>query len=92
MPSVHAVVRDANLSVVTVDGDDTRRTASEARPVPRAVVLAYVLLLAGVLGWFLYGVLVQRQGLVDSVGESLGTGFGLLLLVSIIGSVRRNRD
>jgi hypothetical protein len=77
---------------MTVDGDDAGRTTSEARPVPRAVVLAYGLLLAGLLGWFLYGVLVQRQGFVDSVGESLGTGFGLLLLVSIIGSVRRNRD
>lgn len=77
---------------MTVDGDDPGRTTSEARPVPPAVVLAYGLLLAGVLGWFLYGVLVQRQGFIDSVGESLGTGFGLLLLVSIIGSVRRNRD
>jgi hypothetical protein len=77
---------------MTVDGDDAGRTKSPARSVPRAVVLAYGLLLAGLLGWFLYGVLVQRQGFVDSVGESLGTGFGLLLLVSIIGSVRRNRD
>jgi hypothetical protein len=77
---------------MTVDGDDAGRTTSEATPVPRAVVFAYGLLLAGILGWFLYGVLVQRQGLVDSVGESLGTGFGLLLLVSIVGAVRRSRD
>ena len=77
---------------MTVDGDETGRAASAAGSVPRAVVLAYGLLLAGLLGWFLYGVLVQRQGFLDSVGESLGTGFGLLLLVSIIGSVRRNRD
>jgi hypothetical protein len=74
--------------VMTVEKEalnEGRRTA----PVHPAVVAAYALLLAGLLGWFLYGVFVQRQGLVDSMGESLGTGFGLLLLVSIVGSLRR---
>jgi hypothetical protein len=74
---------------VTVDSGEQGRTAS---PVPRAVVFAYGLLLAGVVGWFFYGVLVQRQGFVDSFGESLGTGSGLLLLVSIVGTLRRGRD
>ncbi len=46
----------------------------------------------GLIAWFLYGWLVQRQGLVDSIGESAGTGFAILLIVSIIGSMRRARD
>jgi high-affinity Fe2+/Pb2+ permease len=64
-------------------------TERRSAPVHPGVVVAYALLLAGVLGWFLYGVFVQRQGFVDSVGESLGTGFALLLVVSIVGSLRR---
>jgi hypothetical protein len=61
----------------------------KAASVSPGVVVAYACLLAGVLGWFLYGVFVQRQGFVDSMGESLGTGFAMLLIVSIVGSVRR---
>jgi hypothetical protein len=68
--------------------DEGRRKAA---PVSRGVVAAYALLLAGLLAWFLYGVFVQRQGFVDSVGESLGTGFALLLIVSIVGTLRRGR-
>jgi hypothetical protein len=68
--------------------DEGRRKAA---PVSPGVVVAYALLLAGLLAWFLYGVLVQRQGLVDSMGESLGTGFALLLIVSIVGTLRRGR-
>ncbi|MGW5671396.1 hypothetical protein [Micromonospora sp. NPDC003776] len=58
--------------------------------VPTAVLVGYSAAAVGLLGWFLFGLLVQRQGFVDSVGESAGAGFGLLLAVSVIGAFRHN--
>ncbi|MGN9774618.1 hypothetical protein ACTMS0_02365 [Micromonospora sp. H33] len=77
---------------MTVDQDvltETRPVPTE--PVSTATVVAYAA--AGVLlfAWFLFGWLVQRQGFVASVGETAGTGFGLLLLIAIVGTVRQNR-
>ncbi|MDG4760671.1 hypothetical protein [Micromonospora sp. WMMD710] len=59
--------------------------------VSRATVIAYAVAATLLLGWFLFGWLVLRQGFVDSVGESAGAGFALLLVVSVIGTVRRSR-
>jgi hypothetical protein len=60
------------------------------QPVSRATVVWYCLVGGLLVGWFFFGLLVQRQGFVDSAGESLGSAFALLLLVSIIGTVRRS--
>ncbi|MEV1287807.1 hypothetical protein [Micromonospora sp. NPDC049679] len=65
--------------------------ADTADPVSRATMICYAFVAALLLGWFLFGWLVLRQGFVDSVGESLGTGFALLLVVAIVGTVRRSR-
>lgn len=59
--------------------------------VSRATLFWYGLLAVALVGWFLWGWLVVRQGFVDSVGESAGAAFALLLLVSIVGTVRRSR-
>ena len=67
--------------------DDDRAPAHE---VTKAALLGYAAAAVGLVGWFLFGLLVQRQGFVDSVGESAGAGFTLLLAVSVIGTVRRN--
>ena len=61
-------------------------------PVSGRVVASYTLMGVGLIAWFLYGWLVQRQGLVNSIGESAGTGFAILLIISIVGSMRRARD
>jgi Na+-transporting methylmalonyl-CoA/oxaloacetate decarboxylase beta subunit len=58
-------------------------------PVPRVVVALYLLLAVALFGWFLFGWLVQGQGIVDSVGESAGTGFAILLIIAIVGTIRR---
>lgn len=60
--------------------------------VPRSVVAFYLFLALGLFGWFLFGWLVQRQGFIDSVGESAGTAFAILLIVSIVGTLRRGTD
>ncbi|MFI5926370.1 hypothetical protein ACIA3K_10310 [Micromonospora sp. NPDC051543] len=59
--------------------------------VSRATVFAYAFAAALLFGWFLFGWLVLQQGFVDSVGESAGAGFALLLIVSVVGTVRRSR-
>jgi hypothetical protein len=69
-----------------MDGDESKRVAV---PVSRRTVASYALLGLMIFAWFLYGWLVQRQGLVASIGEAAGTGFAVLVVVSIIGSIRR---
>ncbi|MDG4821528.1 hypothetical protein O7635_06615 [Asanoa sp. WMMD1127] len=63
----------------------------QAAPVSRLTVVSYALIAVLLLAWFLYGWLVQRQGLINSIGESAGTGFATLLIISIVGSIRRAR-
>ncbi|WP_420118407.1 hypothetical protein [Micromonospora sp.] len=59
--------------------------------VSTATMVGYSVAGIAVVGWFLFGWLVQRQGFIDSVGEAAGTGFALLLIVSVVGTVRRSR-
>jgi hypothetical protein len=64
---------------------------ASAEPVSRATVLAYATVAVLLVIWVLFGWLVQRQGLVESLGEGLGAAFTLLLIVSVVGTVRRSR-
>lgn len=84
---------DRDLSAVPTQHPFRERVDPPARgaPVSRATVVGYALVAVGLLGWFLFGWLVERQGFVNSVGESAGTAFALLLVISIVGTVRRNR-
>nr|MDT0660157.1 hypothetical protein [Micromonospora sp. DSM 115978] len=65
--------------------------ASDPAEVSRATVFWYSAVGLVLLSWFLFGWLILEQGFIDSVGESLGTAFALLLAVSIVGTVRRSR-
>ncbi|MEO3743618.1 hypothetical protein [Plantactinospora sp. B5E13] len=56
-----------------------------------ATVLAYATVAVLLAIWVLFGWLVQQQGFVESLGEGLGAAFTLLLIVSVIGTVRQNR-
>jgi hypothetical protein len=56
--------------------------------VSRATVVGYAALGLLLIGWFLHGLFIERQGLVDSMGESLGSAVTALLVLSIIGSIR----
>ncbi|MCW3814550.1 hypothetical protein ONA91_08770 [Micromonospora sp. DR5-3] len=67
--------------------EDDRAPGDEVSPV---ALVGYAAAAAGIVGWFFFGLLVQRQGFVDSVGESAGAAFGLLLAVSVIGMIRHN--
>ncbi|MEU7849394.1 hypothetical protein AB0B74_02850 [Micromonospora parva] len=77
---------------MTVD-QDVIAEHEQAPPdeVSRATVIAYAVAATLLLGWFLFGWLVLQQGFIDSVGEAAGAGFALLLVISVIGTVRRSR-
>ncbi|MDG4803362.1 hypothetical protein [Micromonospora sp. WMMD980] len=77
---------------MTVDQDVLREAERAPQQVSTAAVVGYAVAAVGVFGWFLFGLLVQRQGFVDSVGESAGAAFALLLAVSVIGTLRRNGE
>ncbi|MFG1832894.1 hypothetical protein [Micromonospora chersina] len=78
---------------MTVDHDVLpENDRARQQEVSTAVLVGYAAAATGIVGWFLFGLLVQRQGFVDSVGESAGAAFGLLLAVSVIGTLRRNGD
>ncbi|TDB80362.1 hypothetical protein [Micromonospora sp. KC721] len=74
---------------------DQEPTVNEARhltdEVSTATLLGYLVAALALFGWFLFGWLVQRQGFVASVGETAGAAFALLLIVSVVGTVRRDR-
>ena len=59
--------------------------------VSTATVVGFSVAGAAVVGWFLFGWLVQKQGFVASVGEAAGAGSALLLSVAVVGTVRRSR-
>lgn len=66
--------------------------AGAAASVPRSTVFWYAFASTLLVGWFLFGWLVLRQGFIDSVGEALGSGFALLLAVSVFEAARRHRQ
>ncbi|MFY1635731.1 hypothetical protein ACN27F_21065 [Solwaraspora sp. WMMB335] len=80
---------------MTTGGGTSRprpRTGARHPPVSRTTVFWYAFVTTLLVGWFLFGWLILRQGFVDSVGEALGTGFTLLLAVSVIEAARRHRQ
>jgi hypothetical protein len=87
---------DAEVLLVAAEADPReQRVPPAADPLPAEVTaatqVAYAVVGSLLVGWFFFGLLVQGQGWIESAGESLGTGFALLLAVSVIGTVRRSR-
>ncbi|AVT31301.1 MULTISPECIES: hypothetical protein [unclassified Plantactinospora] len=81
---------------MTVDGEVRSETDPPTAPGPvpapvsRATVAAYATVAVLLACWVLFGWLVQQQGFVDSLGEGLGAAFTLLLIVSVVGSLRQH--
>ena len=76
---------------ITRPTSEPRTPPPTGEPVSRATIVWYSLAGAILFGWFLFGWLVLEQGFVDSVGEAAGSAFALLLLISIVGTLRRSR-
>ncbi|HEX2771258.1 MAG TPA: hypothetical protein VHN18_02360 [Micromonosporaceae bacterium] len=87
---------DAEVLLAEAETDHRERPVPPPDdPLPAEVTaatrVAYGAVGSLLVGWFFFGLLVQRQGWINSASESLGTGFALLLAVSVIGTVRRSR-
>ncbi|MFC0507685.1 hypothetical protein [Micromonospora costi] len=76
---------------MALDHEVAREHDRAGDQVSTATVIAYTVAAVVLFGWFLYGWLVLRQGFINSVGEAAGTGFALLLIISVVGTVRRSR-
>jgi hypothetical protein len=66
----------------------------EDAPVPRMSRLAItivILVVIGAVAWVLLSWRVLRSPLVDAVGEAAGSVFLALLIVSVVGALRRSR-
>lgn len=57
----------------------------------RGAQLVLMLVSLALFGWFLYAWRVRGIRMADAAGESIGTALVLLILVSIVGAIRRGR-
>lgn len=57
----------------------------------RSLGLTVLIVVAGAAGWFCLAWLVLDEGAGDAVNEALGVAFGLLILVSVVGAIRKTR-
>ncbi|MEU8079294.1 hypothetical protein AB0B31_28095 [Catellatospora citrea] len=60
-------------------------------PARRARLLLLAALLLGSGGWFALSWGLLGTGLADAANEAVGAALGLLILVSVVGTVRRHR-
>jgi uncharacterized protein (TIGR03382 family) len=58
----------------------------------RTAVLASGLIGLLLVAWFFFAWLALDHDVVDAAGESVGSAFAILVLVSLVGAFRRNRD
>ncbi len=72
----------------------TSQQASQPALQPRmsrlAAVIVYLVVVVS-LGWVLFSWRVLRSPLIDAVGEAAGSVFLALLIVSVLGALRRSR-
>lgn len=67
---------------------DEERAGSRDVGLSRRALLACVGVGVVLIAWFFFAWLVLNRHVVDAAGESIGTGFALLLVISIVGAVR----
>lgn len=82
---------DRDTTVGGEPGDGEPPGAADLPMVSRAALVGYAAGAVLLVGWFLFGALVLRQGVVNSAGETLGTAFAVLLVVSAVGMLRSSR-
>lgn len=65
---------------------------SLARPaLSRTAVVTSVVVGILLVAWFFFAWLALDHDIVDAAGESIGSAFAILLLVSLVGAFRHNR-
>jgi hypothetical protein len=56
---------------------------------PKVWLIAAVVVGALLVVWFLFAWLGLERNAVDAAGESVGTGFAILVVAAVIGAIRR---
>jgi len=60
-------------------------------PMQRATVIWCLVLAVLLVAWFFVAWLALDRHIIDAAGESIGSAFLLLLIASVVGSIRRGR-
>lgn len=74
--------------------EHVRSSAGEPAPAPalsRTAIVAGTLVAVLLVAWFFVAWLVLDRNVVDALGESIGSAFAILVLVSLVGAFRRSR-
>ena len=67
------------------------KEATKRGGLSRAAVTWLVVVGIGLVAWFFFAWLVLDRHLLDAAGESIGTALVLLIIVSVVGAIWRNR-
>lgn len=62
------------------------------RTVSRRALGWTIAVVVGLVAWFFIVWLAMGRTMIDAAGESIGTGLVILLVTSIVGSARRNKQ
>lgn len=78
---------------MATDQETAAQTASQPakRPIGRMWTVSAVTVGGVLLSWFFFAWLALDRHIADAAGESVGSGFALLLVVSVIGALRGGR-
>lgn len=72
-------------------GPADARAASGTPVLSRTAVVVSCLVGILLVAWFFFAWLALDHSVVDAAGESIGSAFAILLLVSLVGAFRHNR-
>jgi hypothetical protein len=87
-----AVDRGTPTNEAPETDDAVANDESPERPgLSRGAQFATGAVLAVLVGWFLYAWLARDLSPADAAGESIGTGLVLLIVISVLGAIRRGR-
>jgi hypothetical protein len=75
---------DAATDLEAVGGDEAPSGSGLLTLMAAGAIAAFA------LGWFAVALLVLRSSLVDAIGETAGGVLAVLVVVSVVGAVRRS--
>lgn len=83
--------REVAVEPVGSPAENPSRSGARPSRVSRIAIAAVGVVAFVLVAWFFVAWLVLDRHIVDSAGESIGSAFAILLVVSFVGAFRRNR-
>lgn len=75
---------------LTLDADDPSGRANGTH-LSRTAVVVITLFVVLLIAWFFIAWLMLERNIVDAAGESIGTAFAILLLISLFGAFKKHQ-